>query len=201
MLLRPTNWFLSSLKNKGSVVLCWVTTFSFTVRAISVRSIRHTGGLAWGPGWWGCCTGFSGFLTHAFFTWMSLVLVPKDVAPLLASACLAFLTALGVPLSWKKVKLGVELVWIGWRFCFHLVTSSCRVTSRRKFWKRWAHFAALDRKWTAKPLNVLLVFCYGTRGVLFTCGLGYRPSIICYIKHFAYSDHLPPVSLRCCVNC
>ena len=34
----------------GSVVSRWVTIFSFTVRAISVQSIRHTGGLAWGPG-------------------------------------------------------------------------------------------------------------------------------------------------------
>ena len=60
------------------------------------------------------------WISHACFLYVDdgLVLVPKDVAPLLASACLAFLTALGVPLSWKKVKLGDELVWIGWRFCF-----------------------------------------------------------------------------------
>ena len=58
------------------------------------------------------------WISHACFLYVDdgLVLVPKDVAPLLASACLAFLTALGVPLSWKQVKLGDELVWIGWRF-------------------------------------------------------------------------------------
>lgn len=60
------------------------------------------------------------WVSHACFLYVDdgLILVPTDVAPFLATACLAFLTALGVPLSWKKVSLGDDLVWIGWRFCF-----------------------------------------------------------------------------------
>ena len=53
-----------------------------------------------------------------------MLLLPKPVAPLLASACLAFLSALGVPLSWRKVHLGSEIVWIGWRFCFKTATAA-----------------------------------------------------------------------------
>ena len=54
------------------------------------------------------------WVSHALFLYVDdgMLLLPKPVAPLLASACLAFLSALGVPLSWRKVQLGTEIVWI-----------------------------------------------------------------------------------------
>ena len=66
------------------------------------------------------------WVSHALFLYVDdgMLLLPKPVAPLLASACLAFLSALGVPLSWRKVHLGSEIVWIGWRFCFKTATAA-----------------------------------------------------------------------------
>ena len=66
------------------------------------------------------------WVSHALFLYVDdgVLLLPKSVAPLLASACLAFLSALGVPLSWRKVHLGSEIVWIGWRFCFKTATAA-----------------------------------------------------------------------------
>eukprot|EP00434_Breviolum_minutum_P007958 symbB.v1.2.007019.t1/scaffold427.1/size208084/1 len=65
------------------------------------------------------------WVSHALFLYVDDgMLVPKSVAPLLASACLAFLSALGVPLSWRKVQLRSEIVWIGWRFCFKTATAA-----------------------------------------------------------------------------
>ena len=66
------------------------------------------------------------WVSHALFLYVDdgMLLVPKSVAPLLASACLAFLSALGVPLSWRKVQLRSEIVWIGWRFCFKTATAA-----------------------------------------------------------------------------
>ena len=45
-----------------------------------------------------------------------LLVVPVAVAPLVAASAVMFLTALGVPLSWRKLDIGTELVWIGWKF-------------------------------------------------------------------------------------
>ena len=60
------------------------------------------------------------FISHACLLYVDdgLLLLRKEVAPLVASACLAFLTSLGVPLSWRKVRLGSDIVWIGWKFVF-----------------------------------------------------------------------------------
>ena len=83
--------------------------------------------------WWARVGGWATRMLHRF-VWVShalflyvddgMLLLPKPVAPLLASACLAFLSALGVPLSWRKVHLGSEIVWIGWRFCFKTATAA-----------------------------------------------------------------------------
>eukprot|EP00435_Cladocopium_sp_Y103_P046226 s1410_g13.t1 len=60
------------------------------------------------------------YLRHGFWLYVDdgLLLVPKRIAPLIAATCIMFLCALGVPLSWRKLAFGSELVWIGWKFCF-----------------------------------------------------------------------------------
>ena len=45
-----------------------------------------------------------------------LLVVPVAVAPLVAASAVMFLTALGVPLSWRKLDIGTEFVLIGWKF-------------------------------------------------------------------------------------
>ena len=90
-------------------------------------------GVKYSAYWWARVGGWvtrmlHGFVwvSHALFLYVDdgMLLLPKPVAPLLASACLAFLSALGVPLSWRKVPLGSEIVWIGWRFCFKTTTAA-----------------------------------------------------------------------------
>ena len=45
-----------------------------------------------------------------------MLVVPVAVAPLVAASAVMFLTALGVPLSWRKLDIGTEFVLIGWKF-------------------------------------------------------------------------------------
>ena len=53
----------------------------------------------------------TGFLYVDDFLWR----FARSVAPLLASLVTAFLEAVGCPLSWKKLRLGVRIKWIGLR--------------------------------------------------------------------------------------
>ena len=107
------------------------------------------------------------WISHACFLSVDdgLVLVPNDVAPLLASACLAFLTALGVPLSWKKVKLGDELVWIGWRFCFSSGYIQLPDDKSQKILEALSPFCTIgqkvDRKAVERLIGLLLWYSGG----------------------------------------
>ena len=107
------------------------------------------------------------WISHACFLYVDdgLVLVPKDVAPLLASACLAFLTALGVPLSWKKVKLGDELIWIGWRFCFSSGYIQLTDDKSQKILEALSPFCTIgqkvDRKAVERLIGLLLWYSGG----------------------------------------
>ena len=59
------------------------------------------------------------YIGHGLWLYVDdgFVLLPAQVSPLLATCILMFLVAMGVPLSWEKVNLGGDLVWVGWRFC------------------------------------------------------------------------------------
>ncbi|CAJ1458009.1 unnamed protein product, partial [Effrenium voratum] len=60
------------------------------------------------------------WLRHGLWLYVDdgLALLPFEAAPLVAASAIMFLTALGVPMSWRKLELGQELVWIGWKFNF-----------------------------------------------------------------------------------
>ena len=56
---------------------------------------------------------------HGLFLYVDdgLNLLPREQGPFLAALCTMFLCALGVPLSWEKLRLGTQLGWIGWDLC------------------------------------------------------------------------------------
>ena len=58
------------------------------------------------------------WVQHGLFLFVDdgLDFLPSSVGPLLALYTLMFLCAIGVPLSWGKLRLGQHLVWIGWKF-------------------------------------------------------------------------------------
>ena len=101
------------------------------------------------------------WISHACFLYVDdgLVLVPKDVAPL------ASLTALGVPLSWKKVKVEVELVWIGWRFCFSAGYIQLPGDKSQKSLEALSPFCSIrqnvDRKAVERLIGLLLRYLGG----------------------------------------
>ncbi|CAE7267411.1 unnamed protein product [Symbiodinium sp. CCMP2456] len=60
------------------------------------------------------------WIPHALMLYVddAFMLLPKSVGPLVASTAIMLVSALGVPLSWAKLGIGSDLIWIGWRFDF-----------------------------------------------------------------------------------
>ena len=58
------------------------------------------------------------WVQHGLFIYVDdgLALFPHRVCPILSATLLLFLAALGVPLSWEKVRMGGLQPWIGWSF-------------------------------------------------------------------------------------
>jgi hypothetical protein len=58
------------------------------------------------------------WVQHGLFIYVDdgLALFPHRVYPILSATLLLFLAALGVPLSWEKVRMGGLQPWIGWSF-------------------------------------------------------------------------------------
>ena len=83
----------------------------------------------------------------------------------MASACLAFLVSLGVPLSWRKVRLGTDLVWIGWRFVFSSGHVELPPDKARKILDSLQPFCAagrtVERKAVERLIGLLLWFSGG----------------------------------------
>ena len=72
----------------------------FTVAATSVRRIQPIRRWLYHQNSVQVCVGVPCLVS--IYVDDGMLLLPKPAAPLLASACLAFLSALGVPLSWRK---------------------------------------------------------------------------------------------------
>ena len=77
--------------------------------------------------WWQRLAGFLTRVGHRLL-WISHVLMiyvddalliqAGSVLPFGAALLLGLCQAFGYPLSWKKLQLGPEVVWIGWQLCF-----------------------------------------------------------------------------------
>ena len=72
------------------------------------------------------------FVRHALFIYVDdgLVLLPSSVAPLLATCVTMLLVTLSE--SWRKLELGAEIVWVGWKFCFNTGFVSLPVEKAQK---------------------------------------------------------------------
>ena len=107
------------------------------------------------------------FVPHGLFLYVDdgLLLVQKSVAPLIASAALMFLGALGVPLSWRKLDLGSELVWIGWKFCLDVGHASLPTDKIEKLQALLSPLAVsgvkVRRKEVEKVIGILIWFTAG----------------------------------------
>ena len=98
-------------------------------------------GAKWSAYWWSRVGAWLVRMLHRFI-WLQhglrlyvddgLLLLPKSVAPLVGGVAVMFLCALGVPLSWRKLDLGTELVWIGWKFNFDGAHASLPLEKREK---------------------------------------------------------------------
>ena len=107
------------------------------------------------------------YIRHGCFLYVDdgIILLPASSAPLLACACLAFLAALGVPLSWRKVRLGREIVWIGWKFVFSVPCASLPDDKRAKLLDVLQPLlvagSRVRRKHVEHCVGILLWFCAG----------------------------------------
>ena len=52
--------------------------------------------------------------------------------PLMESVICLFMQIFGIPLSWKKLQLGVAVQWLGWNFNFAAGTVSLATSKRYK---------------------------------------------------------------------
>ena len=126
-------------------------------------------GAKWSAYWWSRVGAWLVRMLHRFvyvrhglclYVDDGFLLLPKSVAPLVASAALMFLTSLGVPLSWRKLVLGPDLVWIGWRFKFsagHALLPSDKVKKLQDLLRQVAVLGAkVLRKDVEKVIGLLI---------------------------------------------
>ena len=91
-------------------------------------------GAAWSAYWWARLSALLMRVSHhvlrhshlgAVYVDDFLFLLPRAVAVPMATLLVAFFQAMGVPISWKKLQLGLELTFLGWDICLrsgYLVT-------------------------------------------------------------------------------
>ena len=107
-----------------------------------------------------------------------LEFLPTSVGPLLAVATLMLLGAVGVPISWKKVCMGHELVWIGWRFnavagaAFLPYEKASKIVKGLR--KLCDKSVEIDRHELEKVIGLLVWFCDGAFWL--------RPWLSCFYK-------------------
>ena len=98
-------------------------------------------GTKWSAYWWSRVGAWLVRMLHRFIwlqhgLWLyvddGMLLLPKSVAPLVGGVAVMFLRALGVPLSWRKLDLGTQLVWIGWKFNLEGAHASLPLEKREK---------------------------------------------------------------------
>ena len=85
-----------------------------------------------------------------------LVVLPRETAPLLAGAVVLFLSALGIPLSWRKLDLGPTLVWLGWQFDFAGSWASLPSSKLAKFLGVLQPFRSRGAKVSRKAVESLI---------------------------------------------
>ena len=128
------------------------------------------------------------WIQHGLFLYVDdgLEFLPCSVGPLLATSTLMLLTAVGVPLSWKKVKMEQELVWIGWRFntmagaAFLPYEKAARIVNYLR--KLCVSGARVERRELEKAIGLLVWFCEGAFWLRpwLSClyKLLYKPSVV-----------------------
>lgn len=91
-------------------------------------------GCSWAAYWWARVSGAFLRVAHkvlfeqhflAMYVDDALALFHRSSAPLCASILLCLSVAINLPLSWKKIRLGTEIKWIGWDIA---LTSTPRAT-------------------------------------------------------------------------
>ena len=85
-----------------------------------------------------------------------LVVLPRETAPLLAGAVVLFLSALGIPLSWRKLDLGPTLAWLGWQFDFAGSWASLPSSKLAKFLGVLQPFRSRGAKVSRKAVESLI---------------------------------------------
>ena len=85
-----------------------------------------------------------------------LVVLPRETAPLLAGAVVLFLSALGIPLSWRNLDLGPTLVWLGWQFDFAGSWASLPSSKLAKFLGVLQPFRSRGAKVSRKAVESLI---------------------------------------------
>ena len=107
------------------------------------------------------------FIKHGLWLYVDdgFILLPKNVAPLIATEILLFLGALGVPLSWRKLSLAPELVWIGWRFSLTLCHAELPEDKKTRLLQLLGPFcrkgAKVERAKLEQLVGILVWFCGG----------------------------------------
>ena len=107
------------------------------------------------------------WLQHGLWLYVDdgMLLLPKSVAPLVGGVAVMFLRALGVPLSWRKLDLGTQLVWIGWKFNLEGAHASLPLEKREKLsillGPLWKKGAKVERREVESLIGLLIWFTAG----------------------------------------
>ena len=107
------------------------------------------------------------WVKHGFFLYVDdgLALFPAGVCPLLATSLLLFLAALGVPLSWEKVRMGHLQSWLGWSFDWGLGQAELPDNKRQMLVGLLQELTSVRRKVPRKHVErcvgLLVWFCGG----------------------------------------
>ena len=100
----------------------------------------HFGG-AWSAYWWSRAAGTFIRIGHkllhirhfrAVYVDDNFALFPRSTAPLCATLLLCLALALGLPLSWRKLRLGTSLRWIGWEIFLESCPAATLPRDKRK---------------------------------------------------------------------
>ena len=100
----------------------------------------HFGG-AWSAYWWSRAAGTFIRIGHkllrvrhflAVYVDDNFALLPRSTAPLCESLLLCLALALGLPLSWRKLRSGTSLRWIGWEIFLESCPAATLPLDKRK---------------------------------------------------------------------
>ena len=107
------------------------------------------------------------WIPHALWVYVDdgLLLLPADVAPLVATTSLMFLLSIGMPISWEKLQLGTAISWIGWDFHFSNATVCLPNAKKQKLQQLLSCLMVenrrVERKLVEQAIGLLLWYCGG----------------------------------------